>query len=245
VRSLTDQSLEIELEEMARNKGADLFGIADLTVAQDFICDQGGEYLKRFSKGISIGIHLLDAIIDELYRHEDRSVAFTYKGLYNSVNSRLDHITLLLSKRIQNRGYQACPIPASQIIDEKRLVGATSHKLVANLAGLGWIGRSCLLVTPKYGPRVRFATILTDAPLKAGSPKGNVCKDCSACVDICPAKAFTGVTFNPSEPREIRFNAVLCNNYVKKMQRNLGESLCGLCVYICPHGRPSKTIEVT
>ncbi|MFQ6094592.1 MAG: 4Fe-4S double cluster binding domain-containing protein [Candidatus Bathyarchaeia archaeon] len=229
--------MRVDLERMAKELGADLFGVADLTIAQDFICKQGGEHLRKFPRAVSIGIRLLDAVVDELYRHEDPAVIFTYRALYNSVNSRLDHIVLLLAKGIQEKGYRAYPIPASQSIDPNKLIGAISHKLVANLAGLGWIGKSCLLITPNYGPRVRFATILTDALLKVDSPIDQKCNDCRECVDICPVKAFTGASFNPSEPREARFNAHLCRKYSTKREEIMGEGLCGLCVYICPYGR--------
>jgi epoxyqueuosine reductase QueG len=236
-------SLQTNLERVAKELGADLFGIADLTIAHDFVCKQGGEYLRKFPRAISIGIRLLDAVVDELHRHEEPAVTCTYTALYNSANSRLDHISLLLAKRIQEKGYKAYTIPASQTVDSNKLIGTFSHKLAANLAGLGWIGKSCLLTTPSYGPRVRFATILTDAPLNAGSPIGQKCSDCMKCVNSCPAKAFTGASFNPSEPREVRFNAHLCRSYRKKREEKLGEGfLCGLCVYVCPYGQSNKSL---
>ena len=240
---LAESSLQTNLERVAKELGADLFGIADLTIAHDFVCKQGGECLRKFSRAISIGIRLLDAVVDELYRLEDPAVAHTYIALYKSVNSRLDHVGLSLAKRIQEKGYKAYAIPASQTVDSNKLIGVFSHKLAADLAGLGWIGKSCLLVTPSYGPRVRFATILTDAPLKAGSPIGEKCNDCRKCMSICPAKAFTGASFNPSEPREVRFNAHSCRSYRKKREEELGEGfLCGLCVYVCPYGRSHKSL---
>ena len=235
---MLDHSVQVDLERIARELGADLFGVADLTIAQDFVCKQGGELLRKFPRAVSIGIRLLDAVVDELRRHEDPAVLFTYRALYNSVNSRLDQIALLLAKRIQDKDYRAYPIPASQTIDSNKLIGAISHKLAANLAGLGWIGKSCLLVAPDCGPRVRFATILTDAVLEGGSPISERCNDCEACVNICPVKALTGASFNPSEPREARFNSRLCRNYTKKREQVIGEGLCGLCMYVCTYGRP-------
>jgi epoxyqueuosine reductase len=240
---LAKPSMETDLEKMAKRLGADLFGIADLTIAQDFVCKQGGEYLRKFPRAISIGVRLLDAVVNELYRHEDPAVIYTYTALYNSVNSHLDHVNLLLAERIQEKGYQAYAIPASQTVDSDKLIGVFSHKLAANLAGLGWIGKSCLLITPNYGPRVRFATILTDSPLKAGSPIGEKCNDCRGCIDICPVKAFTGALFDSSEPREVRFDAHLCRSYRKKREEKLGEGYCGLCVYVCPHGRSNKSLR--
>ena len=232
-------SLRVELERKALGLGADLFGVADLAAAQWFICRQGGGYLKQFPRAVSIGIRLMDAIVGGLQRHEDPATIFTYRALYNSVNSRLDHIALLLAKGIQEEGFLAFPVPASQTIDSQKLIGVISHKLAARLAGLGWIGKSCLLITPEYGPRVRFATILTDAPLDAGSPVDERCGECRECVDTCPVGAFTGVEFDPSQPREARFNARLCREYGTKREERLGEGLCGLCVYVCPCGRSS------
>jgi len=232
--------LHDRLRKFASEQSVDLFGVADLTPARDFIRMQGGEHIGQFPRAISIGMRLLDAIVDELYRHEDLSAVHTYRGLYNSVNANLDRVALLISERVQQVGYKAYPIPASQMISARKLEGAISHKLAAHLAGLGWIGKSCLLVNPDYGPRVRWATILTDAPMAPGVSVPNRCGSCSECVDICPPKAFTGVPFDPSEPRDVRFRAHLCNEYHDKRNKRLGEGICGLCVHICPHGRPKR-----
>ncbi len=233
-------SLEQTLEEYTRSLGADLFGIADLASALTFMATQGGEHIARFPRGVSIGTRLLDSIVDELHRHDNRSVIYAYRGLYNSVNANLDRTGLLVAKKIQSAGFKAYPIPASQTLDQNRLEGIISHKLVANLAGLGWIGKNCLLVTPEFGPRVRLATILTDAPLKTGVALQNSCRECRQCVDVCPAKAFTGIPWNPSEARDMRFKARLCKEYTDRRAELMGEGICGLCVYVCPFGRRAK-----
>ncbi len=238
------EALREELEGLAGGLGVDLFGVADLSTTHDFVLRQGGERIASFPRAISLGIRLLDAVVDELYRHEEPSAIYSYRGLYNSVNANLDRVALLIAKRLQEAGYQAYPIPASQTIDERRLEGAISHKLAAHLSGLGWIGKNCLLITPEYGPRVRLATVLTDAPLEAGEPIPNGCEDCRECVDVCPPKAFTGVPFNPSEPRDVRFRAHLCRDYTRGRAQLLGEGICGLCVYICPHGAKNRAALV-
>ena len=229
--------LDEELATYSTSLSVDLFGVADLTPAQDFILIQGGEQIGAYKKAISVGFRLLDPIVDELYRHEDPSAIFSYRGLYNSVNQNLDRTALLIAKKIQNKGFKAYPIPASQTINERKLEAVISHKLVANLAGLGWIGKSCLLVNPDYGPRVRWATILTDAPMEPGASIPNQCGSCSECVDICPPRAFTGIPFDSSESRDVRFRAHLCSEYQDKRKNRLGEGICGLCVHVCPHGR--------
>lgn len=72
---------------------------------------------------------------------------------------------------IDKKGYRALPLPAAERIDDERICASFSHKMGASLSGLGWIGKNCLLVTPEHGPRVRWTTILTDAPLE---PTGNL-----------------------------------------------------------------------
>ena len=240
IRLNSMDNLQKGLSDFARALNIDLFGVADLAYAQDFIMVQGGDHTARFPRAISIGIRLPDAVVDELYRHEEPSAIFSYRDLYNSANSTLDMATLLIAKKTRKAGFRAYPIPASQTVNPRKLDGAFSHKLAAHLAGLGWIGKSCLLITPVNGPRVRLATVLTDAPLESGTPLPDRCGDCMKCVEVCPVGAFTGVRFDPSEPRDVRFRAHLCNDYSDRRGRFLGEGLCGLCVYICPYGAHRK-----
>jgi epoxyqueuosine reductase len=62
----------------------------------------------------------------------------------------------------------------------------------AHNAGLGSLGKSGTFLTPKYGPRQRFATILTDIELEADPVIDlDFCDDCNACIEGCPLNAFT------------------------------------------------------
>ena len=220
--------------------GLDFYGLADLAPAYDAILDQGGPDIAAFPRAVSIGIALLHPIVDRLPNRADRAAALEYHHhVYTVVNARLDAAASWLASVLQRTGYQAMSIPASNRVDSARLYGSFSHKLAAHLAGHGWIGKSCLLVTPQYGPRVRWATVLTDAPLApAAGPPAERCGDCRRCVDICPAHAFTGRAFVAGEPREARFDATRCDRYYQDMrEQNAGVGVCGLCVYVCPHGR--------
>ncbi len=215
-------ALQNILKDRSKDLGIDLFGVADLSEARDFVLEQGGKHITTFPRAVSLGIRLLDAVIDELFRHEDLPAIYTYQGLYRSVNNNLNRAALLIAKRIQDANFKAYPIPAAQTISPRKLEATLSHKLAANLAGLGWIGKSCLLITPKYGPRVRFATVLTNASLKTGEPIANRCGECKKCVEICPVSAFTGVSFDSSEPRDVRFKAHKCNDYMAKRAKWMG-----------------------
>jgi epoxyqueuosine reductase QueG len=163
----------------------------------------------------------------------------TYQShAYDVVNQRLDQIISRLASMLQRKGHKALPVAASQTVDEERLCGIFSHKMAAHLAGMGWIGKNCLLVTPEVGPRVRWATVLTNAPLVAtGKPMDERCSGCRECVEICPVGAFTGQPFHPKEPREARFDAHKCDAYFDELRETTGLHTCGLCLYACPFGR--------
>ena len=232
--------LDGELRHVKTDLGVDYFGIADLSMAREAILAQGGERVAKYPVAISTGLTLPHAIVDQLPNRAERVVAMNYRHhAYDVINQRLDHITSRLSDVVQRAGYRAFPIPASQIVDEERQIGLFSHKMAAHLAGLGWIGKNCLLITPEVGPRVRWATILTDAPLKiSGEPVLERCGECVECVEICPVRAFTGRSFYAEEPREARFDALKCHRYFQKLEENdLKPGVCGMCLYICPYGR--------
>ena len=228
------------LIDSARSLGADYCGIADLSSAKDAITDQGDAMLSGFPRSVSIGVALFHPIVNELPRRQERAVAASYRThCYDVVNDRLDAIASRLASLLQREGHGAYPVAASKRVDDDRLCGVFSHKLGAHLAGLGWIGKNCLLITPDMGPRVRWATVLTDAPLEpTGRSMEERCGDCRECVDICPVRAFKGRPFRTEAPREDRFHAARCDRYLSWMRRKNAETaVCGLCLYVCPHGR--------
>ena len=219
--------------------GADLYGIADLRPHEKAIVLQGGELVSGYPFAISVGIRLLDTIVDQIPNRSQRAVRVSYRShSYDVVNGRLDVISSLLSSRLQKEGYRSMPVPASERIDDERICAMFSHKMAAHLAGLGWIGKSCLLITPQYGPRVRWTTVLTDYPFpRNGTPMDTICGNCEECVKACPIQAFTGRLFDEEEPRETRFDARKCDQYFKDLEKQAPKPTCGMCLFICPHGR--------
>ena len=217
----------------------DFLGVADLAVARAFIRDQGGEAVADFPKAISVGIALPRAIVDQLPNRSNLAVALNYRThAYEVINQRLNVVASQAASLLQQEGHRALPIPAAASVSDERLCAVFSHKLAAHLAGLGWIGKSCLLVTPEVGPRARWISVLTDAPLAAtGTPMEQQCGDCTECVDICPVHAFTGRPFQDEEPRDARYAAAKCDEYLDETRHEGGVRVCGMCLYVCPHGR--------
>lgn len=116
------------------------------------------------------------------------------------------------------------------------------HKLAGTRAGLGWIGKCDLLITPEFGPRVRLGTILFDADVKTDAPVNeSSCGDCIACTSACPASVVHNTLWSPGKEREELISALGCSRYRDTADPSLGRKhSCGLCLLACPHGRPSK-----
>jgi epoxyqueuosine reductase len=236
MKDIASADLAVKLESLARDMGTTHFGIADLTSARQRVSEQGGDFLAQFPRAVSHGFVLTDGIVDTLVDHDNIPALYTYRHyVYQTVNPRLDSISLTLAQALDKAGFQAYVVPASQTVDRTRLVGVFSHKLAAHLAGLGWIGKSAMLITPGHGPRVRWGTVLTDAPLEAGRPVDENCRDCDECVKGCPAHAFTGQAFDQPRLRSEIFAAEACDRYLR--ERETFRRVCGMCVYICPLGR--------
>ena len=232
--------IDAELRRLAGELGADFYGVADLTPVRGVVVEQGGEMLAEYDRAIAVGIRMVDEIVDLLPGHRDElAVATGYlRHCYDVINNRLDEMTSRLAGVLQREGMKAMPITAAERHDDVGIRAVFSNKIAARLAGLGWVGKSCLLVTPAVGPRVRWASVLTVAPLQpTGSPLEEACGSCAECVEICPTGAFTGRAFREEEPREARYDARACETYLKRIREETGWGVCGLCVAACPHGR--------
>ena len=227
--------LKLIIESRARDLGVDFFGLADLTGAKDAIIAQG-ELYGEFPRGISFGIRLQNSIVDRLGKDRSEHQALLYREhCYAVINRRLDDIASRLATDLVQAGHRALPVAATLKKVDDPLMGYFSNKMTARLAGLGWIGKSCLLVTPEAGPRVRWGSVLTGATLEpTGKPMECRCGECTECVDACPPHAFTGIPFVQEDPVELRFDRPACKEYASTV------SICSQCLYICPWGRKKK-----
>ena len=119
------------------------------------------------------------------------------------------------------------------------MIAPFSFKFAAVNAGLGWIGKNDVVITKKYGPRVRLSAILIDEQFVYGEKilKSNCPENCKKCIDVCPYKALYDVQWNINSLRSDIINYRLCNEkrslYIKAHGR---KSACGLCMAACPFG---------
>lgn len=227
-----------ELKTFARGAGADLVGIADLDQLAG-IETEPADLFEGFTRAVSMAVRLADAVLDPIV---DRPTPL-YNRHYQVANAALDTLALRMSQRIADAGGRALPLPASQILDAERMTSYVSHKAVAVAAGVGWQGKSLLLVSPQYGPRVRLVTVLTDLPLTPDAPLKNRCGSCDACTRACPVEAIRNVnTVRHYQSREeaIDFERCLARLTQNETLPHIGGLLCGVCVTVCPWGKKKK-----
>jgi len=220
------------LTERLKEAGACLVGYGDVSVVKSETAD-------KFPVALSIAVKYDDAIIDNLHVDEE---AFHRHQL--EIRASMDSIIDIAADLLRGWGY-AYELPQTKIInsnEELAQLKTFPYKIAATCAGLGWIGKSDLLVTSEYGPRVRLAAILTDAPFKTAEPaKESRCGDCRACVHACPNQAIKGAQWQRGTPREDLLDAYVCNqkrlDYISSIGRKYA---CGHCMRVCPVGRKKE-----
>jgi epoxyqueuosine reductase len=208
----------------------DLWGAADLR-GMDTPRDGAGE---GFPRALALAFPLQPQIMAGIKAGPNQA----YAEEYARVNKRLTAVAEGLAAEIAGRGWRAQPLAVSERTDAVNLKGDFPHKTAALRAGLGWIGRHCQLITPKFGPWVRLGTVFTDLDLPCGPPAGrSYCGDCRRCVDACPAGALTGAAWRPGLPREALLDAPACDQWKKAhyFQYHRGHN-CGICAAVCPYG---------
>lgn len=109
----------------------------------------------------------------------------------------------------------------------------------AQAAGVGFIGKNCLLIVPGLGSHVLLSAIVTSADLPPDEPMRERCGRCRLCLDACPTKAFVA---------ERQLDSRRCISYLtiersgsidEQLQEGMGTHLfgCDDCQDVCPFNR--------
>ncbi|HEY3415147.1 MAG TPA: hypothetical protein VGM51_19100 [Armatimonadota bacterium] len=192
-------SLKERIKDAAYRLGADLvgFGGIDRCAQAPLMMSPQGLYPDARTV-IVMAIHHPDACI-ELGGVEHPQKIGPYSIQY-LMNSRLDEMAYRLATFIERQGYGAMPIASSNIwrynsYKELDAVFApdVSHIYMAVVAGLADMGFNGLALTPEYGARNRFITVITNAAIEPDPliPPGTICDKCMLCRKHCPSKALS------------------------------------------------------
>lgn len=225
--------LSHELREYSLSIGAGKVGFADLRPYAEEIRKTYGRTLDDYPCAVSIALNMPSSVIREISL---KGPTDTYARYYEVANIALDIMTIRITDWLESRGFRAFPIPASKAVKEG-MHGIFSHRAAAHLAGLGWIGKSCCLITPDRGPMQRLATVICNAPLKCGVPMRSKCGDCTCCQRACPAGAIRGIAWKMDQAVDERVDRRACRELLKNNFETCGNKVCGLCLSACPWGK--------
>lgn len=218
--------IDREITEGLRNNGAVLVGFADLSPVDEAI-------RQGFPRAVSFCLALASSVVAGISDGPTEDYTVEYQRL----NGLLTQTGQDLAGFIQAHGWAAQARPATGDWNQETLQAPFQHKTAATLAGLGWIGKCALLITPQYGSAIRWETVLTDAPLPIGVPViQSQCGSCRACVDVCPGQACTGTEWRQGMPREAFWDPQACMAGMRKvsMAKLRRPAICGMCIAACP-----------
>lgn len=234
------------IEQMLIENGASMVGFAKI---DDLYCninlseprseDSVTDYINvpRYPIGISIVISYPRDIIKNI----TNTPTIDYYNAYHSLNSILDDLAIKCAEYIKEKGYHAYPQTVSATKEYGIFKTIMPHKTVAVHARLGWIGKSALFITEKYGSAVRLTSVLTDAPLNYNSEiLPSKCGSCMLCANSCPGKAISGKNWSPELDRDEYFDAMACRKKAREIAAKTLDkqiTLCGKCIEICPYTR--------
>ena len=165
--------------------------------------------------------------LDEFGRKDG---VFQLRGFARHIAPRLE----ALVNFIQGKGYLAEPIGQYGY----PLKGELNLKEAAIRAGLGQRGKSTVVLSPKYGPRLRFMAVKTTAPLESligpAQPdvENPVCHGCSVSLDVCPVDAL--------EPCRMPDTSICLSNSSIITEEKGRLTPCDICLHLCPAGKDKR-----
>jgi ferredoxin len=228
-------AMSAEIKRIARLFGADLVGITEFDLrwlyrsrvdVRDF-----SEADHELPAGLTSVIVLGHAMVPDLVQTYPSALAGAATGLAYSQEAA---IVMQLAAYIRNLGWEAVPS-----MNDTALVIPLALK-----AGLGEYARNQLVITPEFGPRVRFSKIFTNLPLTHDQPRPigvrAVCDRCTRCADACPVKALP---FGPPSDRAVNRSTIKgvrkwsadaekCFGYWARLPTD-----CAICLRVCPFNR--------
>lgn len=224
-----------EIKRLARLFGADLVGITEVDERWHYSERPDTREMTAAASDLPGGMthvivmgHAMDFDLVETY---PSALAGAATGLEYSHEAA---ICIQLASYIRNLGYQA-----RASMNDTALVIPYAIK-----AGLGEYGRNQMVLTPEFGPRVRFSKVFTNLPMATDAPRNlglaSYCNTCTKCADACPPKALPkgAPDHGPDSPSTIRgvrkwsANCEACFGYWAKIKTD-----CAICMRVCPFNR--------
>ncbi len=206
------------------NKGAEFIDFVDISSLSE-------KQNKGFSIAILFGITLSPQYLKKVslssnYVEEMKKNNAIKEDEFFIKEQKTDSIADSLAYFLTTSGYNSysqseANIENTGFYNTKTKSTPLPHKTIAVMAGLGWIGKHNLLVTPNYGSAFSMCSVLTNAPLitdKQSSIYSNsLCGTCEICQNICQKGALNGINWNMNTSRDKIIDVFKCSPCLKCM----------------------------
>ena len=224
-----------EIKKVARFFGADLCGVTDLDDRWLYSARVDVRDMSEAELGLPDGLRSVIVLGHEM----DKSLVDTYPSALAGAATGREYsheasVVMQLAAYIRNLGYRAVPS-----MNDTGLVIPYAIK-----AGLGEYARNQMVITPEFGPRLRFSKIFTDLPIEhdLARPLGvrAFCNICTKCADACPVKALP---YGPPETGGANVSAIKgVRKWTSDAEKCFGfwaklSSDCAICMRVCPFNR--------
>lgn len=241
--------LKQQWREEASVHGFEFFGVVDAAKLAEIpfppnrCLDTPQGFLPEAKSVIVLGMHIWDPLLNTAVTSvlPDGAIPFDdvpdsqyYNFYYELLEARAHRFATV----VRDAGFKAV------------VTHFVHAKAAATLAGLGWIGKQTLCITPQLGTRQRWCTVVTDAVLPYDEAfKEDLCGDCELCVKSCPVDAIIPGPSQGVEPgKKVDFNKCIVpqemladpsegwQKFAKKFTpRSCTE--CLICHDACPIGK--------
>jgi epoxyqueuosine reductase QueG len=198
-RNMDKQRLREGINRIAEDLGAQAMGVAPAErFAQAPLPFRPSAFLPDASSVIVVGLHFPDACVEHC-GDDDLQDMNAYGIVQVDMNVMLDMLSFRIAKLLDRAGFEAVSFSTSHVwryrpfgVIDRCFTPDFPHRHAAVAAGLGEFGWNGLVLHPEYGPRIRFNTIITNAPLEATPMYAGpaLCDKCMRCVRYCSMDAF-------------------------------------------------------
>lgn len=246
--------LTASVMDMAKGLGVSLVGVAPV---ERFEGAPTGHHPAELLPGartvIAFGIRILDRVMDwpsllegspfypEAKRAEALRICLYERSGYQVINDHLDTIALRLATHLEELGHPSLFFPCTNagLPQEYTSIPAMfSQRHAAVRAGLGEFGLNNVVVTAKYGPRIRWSSVITRAPLEPSPLLDRKTCDglaCQECIAQCPGEALRALP--EAAETDLWLDPPARTDWATCRRTRQATDCYGRCLRVCPAGR--------